>query len=424
MNTPQVTRLDNGLRIITEQVRDVDSVALSIRVGVGSRAESASRNGISHFLEHMAFKGTKTRTAFEIAKAFDDIGGVFNASTGRESTTYYAKVLKKDIKTGIDILIDILMHSTFPEDELEREKGVVIQEIFQTNDSPSDIIFDKYFEVAYKDQPFGRSILGTQDTVKSFTRGDLNNYINEHYFGENMLLAVAGNVEHEEVAQLTKGFLSKIYSKELKKDQNATSYTGGEYLEHRKLDQVHLLIGLPSVSRYDDKYHTFQVLDSILGSGMSSRLFQEVREKQGLAYSVYSFNSSYTDTGVFSIFAGTDSSNLDKLLKSMTTELKKLSTDDLKEEEVNRVKERVKSQILMSRESVSSRAETLGHYYGNYNRYISKNELIEKISAVTTANVKKAAEELLSQHEKTTLAAIGEIKALPSYDKVVSMLKA
>lgn len=185
---------------------------------------------------------------------------------------------------------------------------------------------------------------------------------------------------------------------------------------------MHLLIGLPSVSRDDNKYHTFKVLDSILGSGMSSRLFQEVREKQGLAYSIYSFNSSYADTGMLSIFAGTDSSNLDKLLKSITTELKKLSTDDLKEEEVNRVKERVKSQILMSRESVSSRAETLGHYYGNYNKYISKNELIEKISAVTIYDIKKAAEELLSQHERITLAAIGEIKSLPSYDKVVSML--
>ncbi|MGL9717976.1 MAG: M16 family metallopeptidase [Wolbachia sp.] len=419
MNVPQITKLDNGLRIITEQVRDVESVALNIRVGVGSRVESANQNGISHFLEHMAFKGTKTRTAFEIAKAFDDIGGVFNACTGRESTSYYAKVLKKDIKTGIDILIDILMNSTFPEDELEREKGVVIQEIFQTNDSPSDIIFDKYFEAAYKDQPFGRSILGTQDTVKSFTREDLNNYINEHYFGENTILAVAGNVEHEKVVQLTKDFLSKIHSKELRKKQNA-NYTGGEYLEHRKLDQVHLLIGLPSVSRYDDRYHTFKVLDSILGSGMSSRLFQEVREKQGLAYSVYSFNSSYTDTGMLSIFAGTDSGNLDKLLKSITTELKKLSTDDLKEEEVNRVKERIKSQISMSRESVSSRAEALGHYYGNYGRYISKNELIEKTSAVTAPEVKKAAEELLSQREKITLAAIGEIKSLP---EVVSMLR-
>ncbi|QOD37858.1 M16 family metallopeptidase [Candidatus Wolbachia massiliensis] len=421
MNVPQITKLDNGLRIITEQVHDVDSVALNIRVGVGSRAESANQNGISHFLEHMAFKGTKTRTAFEIAKAFDDIGGVFNACTGRESTSYYAKVLKKDIKIGIDILIDILMNSTFPEDELEREKDVVIQEIFQTNDSPSDIIFDKYFEAAYKNQPFGRSILGTQDTVKSFVKGDLNNYINEHYFGENMLFAVAGDVEHEEVVSLTKDFLSKIHSKELKKGQNA-SYTGGEHLEHRKLDQVHLLIGLPSVSRHDDKYHTFKVLDSILGSGMSSRLFQEVREKQGLAYSVYSFNSSYIDTGMLSIFAGTDSSNLDKLLKSITTELQKLSTDDLEEKEVNRVKERIKSQILMSRESVSSRTEALCHYYGNYGRYVSKNELIEKISAVTLSGVKKVAEELLSQHEKITLAAIGEIKSLPSYDKVVSML--
>ncbi|CCF78039.1 Zn-dependent peptidase [Wolbachia endosymbiont of Onchocerca ochengi] len=422
MNAPQVTRLDNGLRIITEQVYNVDPIAFNIRVDVGSRAESANQNGISHFLEHMAFKGTKTRTAFEIAKAFDDIGGVFNASTGRESTNYYAKILKKDIKTGINILIDILMNSTFPEDELKREKSVVIQEIFQTNDSPSDIIFDRYFEVAYKNQPFGRPILGTQDTVKSFSREDLNNYINEHYFNRNILFAAAGNIEHEEVAQSIKDFLSKTHLKDLKKRQNA-SYTGGEYLEYRKLDQVYLIIGFPSVSYHDDRYHTFQILDSILGSGMSSRLFQEVREKQGLAYSVYSFNSSYTDTGMLSIFAGTDSSNLSKFLKSITMELKKLSTSDLKEEEVNRAKERVKSQILMSRESVSSRVEALGHYYSTFNKYISKNELIEKISVVTTTDVKEAAKELLSQHEKTTLAAIGEIKSLPSYDKVVSMLR-
>lgn len=422
MNTPKVTKLSNGLRVITEHMSEVDSVAFNIRVSVGSRAENISQSGISHFLEHMAFKGTKNKTAFEIAKAFDDIGGVFNASTGRESTTYYAKVLKKDVSIGIDILIDILVNSTFPKDELEREKGVVTQEIFQTNDSPSDIIFDKYMEAAYKNQSFGRSILGTQEKVKSFTREDLNNYIKKHYFGENMLLAVAGNIEHEEIVSLTKDALSKIHSKELKISDGA-NYTGGEYLEHRRLDQVHLLIGLPTVSCYDDKYHTFQVLDSIVGSGMSSRLFQEVREKQGLAYSIYSFNSSYTDTGLLSIFAGTDSGNLNKLLQSVTTELKKLCTNDLKAEEVSRVKERIKSQILMSRESTSSRAETLSHYYSRYNKYISKGELIEKISAVSVAGVKEAAEILLSQYEKATLAAIGEINSLPSYDKIISMLK-
>ncbi|MDN5247772.1 MAG: pitrilysin family protein [Wolbachia endosymbiont of Tyrophagus putrescentiae] len=418
----QVTKLNNGLRVITEYMSEVDSVAINMRVNVGSRAESVDQNGVSHFLEHMAFKGTKSRTALEIAKAFDDIGGVFNACTGRESTTYYAKVLKKDVPIGIDILTDILINSTFPEDELEREKGVVIQEIFQTNDSPSDIIFDKYMEAAYNNQSFGRSILGTQETVKSFTREKLNSYINEHYFGENMILAVAGNIEHEKIVALVKDTLSNIHSK--KKIQNeSANYTGGEYREHRKLDQVHLLIGWPSVSCHDHRYHTFQVLDSILGSGMSSRLFQEVREKQGLAYSIYSFNSSYSDSGMLSVFAGTDSSNLDKLLQSITAELKKLSTNDLKEDEVNRVKERVKSQILMSRESTHSRAETLSYYYANYGKYISKDELIKKISAVSHADIKAAAEELLSQHEKTTLAAIGEINSLPNYDKVISMLK-
>lgn len=422
MNMPRVTKLNNGLRIITEHMRDVDSVAFNIRVSVGSRAENISQSGISHFLEHMAFKGTNNRTAFEIAKAFDDIGGVFNASTGRESTSYYAKVLKKDLSIGIDILIDILINSIFPEDELEREKGVVIQEIFQTNDSPSDIIFDKYMEAAYKDQSFGRSILGTQETVKSFTREDLNDYTREHYFGENILLAVAGNIEHEEIVALTKDALSKIHSKGSKKNDDA-DYTGSEYLEHRKLDQVHLLIGLPGLSYHEDKYYAFKVLDSILGGGMSSRLFQEVREKQGLAYSIYSFNSSYTDTGILSIFSGTDSSNLDKLLQSITKELKKLCTNDLKAEEVSRVKERIKSRILMSRESTSSRAETLSYYYANYGKYISKHELIAKISAVNAIDIQETAEKLLSQCEKTTLAAIGEINLLPSYDKVVSMLK-
>ncbi|OEY86975.1 peptidase M16 [Wolbachia pipientis] len=417
-----ITTLNNGLRIITEQLRDVDSVALNIRIGVGSRAEDMSQNGISHFLEHMAFKGTKTRTTLDIAKTFDDMGGVFNASTGRESTAYYAKVLKKDVPIGIEILIDILMNSIFPEDELEREKGVVIQEIFQTNDSPSDIIFDKYMETAYKGQPFGRSILGTQETVKSFTRENLKDYISNHYFGENMLLAIAGNIDHETVVTLAQKSLSMIQSKELKKSNRAV-YTGSEYLEDRKLDQVHLLIGFPTVSCYDEKYYVFQVLDSILGGGMSSRLFQEIREKQGLAYSIYSFNSSYTDTGMLSIFAGTDSSNLNKLIQSITVELKKLCTYDLKEEEVERVKGRIKSQVLMSRESTSARAEILGYYYSMYGRYISKEELIEKINAVTIEDIKKVAEELLLQHSKITIAAIGEINLMPSYDKIVAMLK-
>ncbi|WFW29776.1 MAG: insulinase family protein [Wolbachia endosymbiont of Menacanthus eurysternus] len=416
------TKLPNGLRIVTERVCGVNSVALRIWIGLGSRDEMANQSGISHFLEHMAFKGTKTRTAFEIAKTFDDIGGMFNAITCRESTNYYIKVLKRDLKVGIDILVDILMNSTFPENELEREKNVVIQEIFQTNDSPGDIIFYKYFEAAYGDQSFGRSILGTQDIVRSFTREDLNNYVNEHYFGENMIFAVAGDVEHETIVQLIKSVLSGIRTKKLGKKQNV-SFIGGEYLEYRKLDQVNLLIGLPGISRYSNKYYVFQVLNSILGCGVSSRLFQEVRENKGLAYSIYSFNSSYADTGIFSIFASTDSKNLVDLLKVIITELKKLSIDDLKRNEVDRVKERIKSQILMSRESVDSRAEALGYYYGSYNRYLSKDELIEGIDVVTSINVKEAAEKLLSQCEKTTLAAIGEIRSLPSRDIVISMLK-
>ncbi|WP_333023672.1 M16 family metallopeptidase [Wolbachia endosymbiont of Pentidionis agamae] len=418
---PQLTQLSNGLRIITEHINDVNSIALSIRVDTGSRSESNDKNGISHFLEHMAFKGTKTRTAFDIAKAFDDIGGIFNASTGRESTTYYAKILNKDLEIGLEILVDILINSVFPEDELKREKGVVLQEIFQTNDLPNDIIFDKYMEVAYRNQSFGRSILGTKETVQSFTRADLNNYIDEYYSGTNILLAIAGDIVHERVVLFVEKVLSKICTKSRRKFHDA-HYTGGEYLEYRKLDQVNLLIGFPGVSYYDNKYCTLQVFNSLFGEGMSSRLFQEIREKQGLAYSIYSFNSSYTDTGILSIFAGTDSSNLRKLITSITEELKNVLLN-LTEEEVTRVKCRITSQILMSRESMSARAEILNHHYSIYNRYISKEELIERINDVSITNIKEVVASLLSRCGQITLAAIGEIGLLPSYDEIVSSLK-
>ncbi len=418
---PKITTLDNNLRIVTDFLPNVESVVLSLWVNVGSRFENDKNKGISHFLEHMAFKGTKTRTALDIAKAFDDIGGNCNAHTGRENTVYYAKVLKDDVKVAIDILTDIIINSTFPDDEIEREKGVVLQEICRTNDSPSDIISDKYMETAYSKQSFGHSILGSPETVKSFSRDDLFNYTEEYYYSDNMIFAVSGNISHDEIISLATPILAKIKSKKHEKMQESV-YKGGEYLENRDLEQVNILVGFPSVSYYDDKYYAILVLDSILGSGMSSRLFQEVREKQGLAYDIGSHNSTYRDTGIFSIYAGTDSNNLPKLLSTITTELRKLMTD-LKEEEITRARAKIKSGVLMSRESNYTRADILGHCYSYHNRYLSAEEILEKFFSVGAKEIRESLEFLLSQHENITVAAIGKLDKLPSYDKIVASFK-
>ncbi|XGA09042.1 MAG: pitrilysin family protein [Wolbachia endosymbiont of Xenopsylla cheopis] len=418
---PKITTLENNLRIVTDFLPSVESVVLSLWVNVGSRFESEKNKGISHFLEHMAFKGTKARTALEIAKAFDDIGGNCNAHTGRENTVYYAKVLKNDVKIAIDILTDIIMNSTFPEDEIEREKGVVLQEIYRTNDSPSDIISDKYMETAYSRQSFGHSILGSPETVKAFSRENLFNYTQEYYYSDNMIFAVSGNISHDEVISLAGPILAKIKGKE-RCELQKSNYTGGEYLEIRDLEQVNILIGFPSISYYDDKYYTMLVLDSILGSGMSSRLFQEVREKQGLAYDVGSYHSTYRDTGIFSIYAGTDSNNLPKLLSTIAEELKKL-LNDLKEEEITRAHAKIKSGILMSRESNYTRADVLGHCYSYHNRYLSAEEILDKIFSIGIKEVKENLEFLLSQYKNITVAAIGKLDKMPSYNKLVASFK-
>ncbi|KJV69197.1 M16 family metallopeptidase [Candidatus Neoehrlichia procyonis] len=418
--TPQVTQLKNNFSVITKQIKDVHSVAINIWVNVGSRYETLNKIGISHFLEHMAFKGTNTRSALDIAKAFDQIGGNFNAHTDREHTVYHVKVLKKDINIAIEILADIIINSQFPEEEIEREKGVVLQEIHQTYDSPSSIIFDKYMEVAFSNQIFGQSILGSEKSVQSFSKADISNYMSKHYNGDNMLMSVAGDVSHDEVVKLSSDFLQ--VAKSQRSNIAPSVYTGGQYLEKKDLEQVNLLIGFPGVSYKDNKFYTMQVLDAIIGGSMSSRLFQEIREKLGLVYNISSFNSSYSDNGLFSIYAATDKHNLQKLITAITSEIKKAAID-ISEEEIQRSKNKLISEILMSRESTAAYADSLGYYYSHYNRYISKSEIIEHINSVNIGQVQSAINLLLQNHKKITLAAIGEIEYLPSYHDISLMLK-
>ncbi|AAZ68806.1 M16 family metallopeptidase [Ehrlichia canis] len=417
--SPSITQFRNNFTIITDTMPHVESISINIWINVGSRYENTNITGISHFLEHMAFKGTKTRTALDIAQIFDDIGGNFNAHTDREHTVYHVKTLKRDIKIAIEVLADIILNSQFPQEEIDREKGVVLQEIYQTNDSPTSIIFDKYIEAAYPNQIFGKSILGTPESVTNLSKEDLQTYMSEYYHAGNMLLSVAGNITHEEVIDLVSQHFSNMKKSEPKTAAPSVYYSG-EYREIRNLEQVHLVIGFPSVSYKDDLFYTIQILDSILGNGMSSRLFQKIREQLGLVYTISSFNSSYSDNGIFSIYAATDKNNLIQLLTTIASEVKSI-TMNLEENEITRAKGKLISEILMSRESTTARAESLGYYYSHYNRYILKEELIKKISEITLTDLQNCIHNLLGSNNKITLAAIGQIENLPSYGDIVQM---
>ena len=422
MEEPIVTKLKNNLSIATERVPGVNSVGINLWVKVGSRHEMEEKIGLAHFLEHMAFKGTRTRSALDIAKAFDAIGGNFNAYTDKEHTVYHLKVMKKDTQLALEMLADIVLRSSFPEEEIAREKNVVLQEIYQTHDSPSSIVFDKYMEAAYEEQIFGKPILGSVDTVQNFSRTDLIAHMEKHYYGSNMVLAIAGDISHEGILQMTREF-ENIPDRSSKMEQ-VPLYTGGQYLEQRdSLEQVNLILGFPGVSYHDGRFHTMQVMDTILGSGLSSRLFQEIREKLGLVYSIYSFGSSYSDSGLFSVHAATDSTKLLTLIKAITTEIKKLR-DSVSADELERAKSKLESEILMSRESTVSRAEAAGYYYSHYCRYVPKEELIEKIHSVQIQDVSEAVDFLLLNREKITLAAIGRVEMLIPKEEISSLLSA
>ncbi|GAT76599.1 protease [Ehrlichia ruminantium] len=416
---PNITQLSNSFTIITDTMPYVESVSINIWVNVGSRHENTNIAGISHFLEHMAFKGTKTRTALDIAQIFDNIGGNFNAHTDREHTVYHVKILKRDIKIAIEVLADIILNSQFPQEEIDREKGVVLQEIYQTNDSPTSIIFDKYIEAAYPNQVFGKSILGTPESVSNLSKENLHTYMQEHYHAGNMLLSVAGNITHNEVIDLATQYFSQI-KKSTPQETNKSVYISGEYREERDLEQVHIVVGFPSSSYKDDQFYVIQILDSILGNGMSSRLFQKIREQLGLVYSISSFNSSYSDNGIFSIYTATDKNNLPQLLDAIAAEVQGIYIN-LEENEVIRAKDKLTSEILMSRESTTARAESLGYYYSHYNRYITKEELLKKISEITMEDILNCISRLLRSNNKITLAAIGQIETLPSYNDICQM---
>ncbi|MBS0643269.1 MAG: insulinase family protein [Proteobacteria bacterium] len=416
----QVTRLPNGLTIVTERMERVETVSFGAYVGTGSRSETVAENGVSHFLEHMAFKGTTTRSAVQIAEEVEAVGGQINAYTAREQTAYYIKVLKENTPLATDIIGDILTHSTFETQELERERGVILQEIGQANDTPDDIIFDHFQEVAYPAQPLGRPILGSEDGIRQMPRATLTAYMQRHYGAGNTVVAAAGNLQHEVIVDLVGKHFGDLSAAVPPPTEPAT-YRGGEFRQVRDLDQVHVVLGFPSVGYGHQDYYPTMLLSSLLGGGMSSRLFQEIREKRGLVYSIYAFNAPYADGGLFGIYAGTGEEEVEELVPVTLEELRKVQSE-VTEAELARARSQVKAGLLMSLESTGARCEQLARQMQIYGRVIATQETIAKIEAVTIADVQRAAARQF--RGAPTLAALGPIDRLPGIASVTDALAA
>ncbi len=416
----RLTRLPNGLTIVTEAMPRVETVSIGAYVAAGTRHETPEENGVSHFLEHMAFKGTERRDAAAIAREIEAVGGHLNAYTAREQTAYYAKVLKEDLPLAADILGDILTHSTFVPEELERERGVILQEIGQANDTPDDIVFDHFQATAFPDQPMGRPVLGTEETVKAMPRDALMGYMRRHYGPERMVVAAAGALEHEAVVDLVRARFADL-PEAAPPPPEAARYAGGEFREDRELDQVHIVLGFPGVPYGHALYYPTQLLSTLLGGGMASRLFQEIREKRGLVYSIYSFASPFRDSGMFAIYAGTGEEEAKELMPVTLEELRKVQRD-VTAEELARAKAQLRASLLMSLESTGSRIEQLARQFQVYGRVIPVEETKAKIAAVTIEQVQEAA--AFAFHGAPTLAAMGPSGQVPALAALAERLAA
>jgi predicted Zn-dependent peptidase len=419
-DTIKVETLPSGLTVVTEEMSRVETVSFGAYVAAGTRHESAEENGVSHFLEHMAFKGTETRSAAEIAEEIEAVGGHINAYTAREQTAYYVKLLKEDLALGADIIGDILTHSSFEPEELERERGVILQEIGQANDTPDDIIFDHFQEAAFPDQAMGRPTLGTESVIRSMPRHALTNYMRAHYGTRNVVVAAAGNLKHEEVVRLAEKHFADLPTT-LVGEPPLAEYHGGEFREARDLDQVHIVLGFPSVSYTDPDFYPSMMLSTLLGGGMSSRLFQEVREKRGLVYSIYSFTAPSIDSGLFGIYAGTGESEAEELMPVTLEELRRVQ-HDVTEVELHRARAQAKAGILMSLESTGSRCEQLARQIQIFGRIVPVPEMVAKIEAVRTEDVCRAAARLF--RAKPTLAVLGPAGKVPGLTTIAEKLAA
>lgn len=414
------TTLKNGLRIITAERPQIETVSLGIWVHTGSAEESAENNGISHFIEHMVFKGTSKRNSLQISEDIENVGGSTNAYTSRHFTCFYAKMLKDDLELATDIICDFITSPTFDEAEMIKEKEVVVQEIKQSVDAPDDLVFDYFQESAFPNQATGRTILGTPELVRGFTKDRMIDYMNTHYTADNMVVAAVGRVDHDRFVKMLEQRLNSINAK-ANFTEDKQIYVGGSKLECKDIEQTHLVLGFKGASYEDKDYYQYSVLSTIFGGGMSSRLFQEIREKRGLVYTINSFNQVLKHTGVFGIYAGTTPNELNELLPVVVNEIKKLVNDKVTDVELNRAKTQIKASLLMSLESSSTTAEIIARQMLLYNRIIPTEEIVAKIENITKDDLQNIAQKIFSSNPTYTLLGCDKSK-FPSYDDVKSWL--
>ena len=413
--TLQQAQLSNGFRIVTERMPGLQSAAIGIWVSAGGRHERIEQNGIAHFLEHMAFKGTATRSALQIAETIEDVGGYINAYTSREVTAYYARVLRADVPLAMDVIADIVLNPVFDPREIEVERGVILQEIGQANDTPDDVIFDWLQEASYRDQPLGRTILGPSERVSAFSREDLAGFVSEHYRQGQMILSAAGAVDHDELVRMAEALFGHLEPGPASTAEPAR-FTGGEYRKAKKLEQAHFALALESPGYRDDAIYTAQIYANALGGGMSSRLFQEIREKRGLCYTIFAQAGAYADTGCTTIYAGTSAGQVAELAGITIDEMKR-AAEDMNDEEIARARAQMKAGMLMGLESPSNRAERLARLVQIWDTVPTLEETVEKIDAVTTAKVRGFAERLAST-APAALALYGPVKAAPTLEQL------
>ncbi|MFP5075882.1 M16 family metallopeptidase [Rhizobium sp. YIM 134829] len=417
----ECTRLASGLTVVTEHMPHLESVALGTWIKSGSRDETDAEHGIAHLLEHMAFKGTSRRTARQIAEQIENVGGEVNAATSTETTSYYARVLKEDVSLAIDILADILVDSSFEEEELEREKQVILQEIGAADDTPDDVVFDRFAETAYADQTIGRPILGTPETVLSFTPDQIRAYLSRNYTTERMFVVGAGAVDHDKfVAEVEQRFAGLPGAGSASTTPPAARYTGGETREARDLMDAQVLLGFEGKAYHARDFYCSQILANILGGGMSSRLFQEVREHRGLCYSVYAFHWGFSDTGIFGVHAATGGENLPELMPVIMDELRKTSLS-IEQQEIDRACAQIRAQLLMGQESPAARAGQMARQLMLYGRPIPNEELMERLSGITVQRLTDLAGRLFFD-TAPTLSAIGPVEKLAPMDELLGAL--
>jgi predicted Zn-dependent peptidase len=416
--TTRLATLPNGLRIVTDRIDAVDTVSLGLWVDVGTRHEAPEINGVAHFLEHMAFKGTERRSARAIAEEIEAVGGHLNAYTSRESTAYYAKVLKEDAPLALDILSDILLHSTFDPAELERERTVILQEIGQANDTPDDIIFDFFQERAFPDQPMGRPVLGRPEIIRQLPREAVVGYLGDHYGAARMVLSASGNLDHDRIVGLADKLLSAMPA-ERDVTTEPARYIGGEHREDRDLEQLHLVLGFPCLPLTDPDYYAAVVLSTAFGGGMSSRLFQEVREKRGLVYAIHAFAHGYRDGGLFGIYAGTGEEEAAELMPVLCDETMRLG-DGLDPVELARAKAQMKAGLLMSLESTGARCEQMAQHLLIHGTPFDPADTVRRIEAVDDEAIGRIVARW--QGAPPTLAALGPLGRLEDFERLRARL--